>query len=295
LAFGGQSRPEHVQRLHEMFQQHKAAYALVDVAFDPSVASKLDRYGAINLFAEFGMGELTDLGPRLLRWSCETEGQSVARNLELQDLLALVADRPMLSFLQSKLDVGDLARCLQRWCLAHTDEGRMSWPFRFADTRVLPCAFELLVPNQMAMLAGVDAWIWSDRRGEWQVQLFDVSATAAQDQLLLGDDQFAAFMQAAEPDEILNRLHEMVPEALHLHPPHVNHQRVSEALAILHKHHHDGSAVKLKVALAALTSDQGLAKETSLMSAIQTISDSLKLETKLDELLQSEETDPSHA
>jgi hypothetical protein len=290
LAFGGQSRPEHVQRLHEMLQQHKAAYALVDVAFDPSVASKLDRYGAINLFAEFGMGELEVLGPRLLRWSSETAG----RTLALQDLLALVADRPMLSFLQSKLDLGDLAKRLHRWCLAHTDEGRMSWPFRFADTRVLPCAFELLAPDQMAMLSGVDAWIWPDRRGEWHVQMFDASGTTAQDQLLLDDDQFVAFMQAAEPDEILNRLHEVVPEALHVHPPHVNHHRVREALAILHKHRHDGSAVKLKVALAALTSKQGLAKETSLMSAIQTISDSLKLEAKLDELLQAEETDPSH-
>jgi hypothetical protein len=293
LAFGGQSQNESVERLLSLLLRGSARYALMDVAFDPSIARVLDRRGAVNVFAELGMGELAGLGPRLLHWPAQSDVNREAKQ-QLSELMEWAGDRPMLSFVKSELEIWDVACSLQRWCLVHTDDGRMSWPFRFADTRVLPCAFELLTPAQQSMLVGIDTWVWPDRRGHWHEQKLEASEASQQDGLHLDDDQFAAFMQAAEPDEILSRLHEVVPEALYIHPPHVNHQLVRDALAILYGHGHDVAGVKLKVALAALTADDGLANQVGVMNAIQTISDSSELEAKLDALLQAEETDSSH-
>jgi len=289
LALSGPSPAESIDALHALFLPDLGTFALVDVAFDCKLAARLDRYGAINLFDSLDMGELADVGPRLVHLQKEPGATSQA-GLSLLSLLEWTRHRPMLSLLQSTLQVDALAGLLRRWSLVYTDDGKLSWPFRFADTRVLPVALELLSESQQAMLHGIVAWLWPDRCGIWKLTaLTNLRASQAEAQLVLNDQQFASFMQRAEADEVLNQLHEVVPEALYLHAPYVNHQLVEQALDYFQQHREVSPSVKLKTSLAALTMNRGVNGFPRVLSTIQRIPDGKELERELDRLLQSEE------
>jgi len=143
-----------------------------------------------------------ELGLLLWRW------QDVDARDRAECLARAMADRPGLSFVRSKVEVGELSRTLA-WLAAVTTQDGMPLYLRIGDTRVLESALPLLHPDQLVRVgAGIREWVWPDRAGQPKSLPFvagqgDVALPKA---LVLDDVQYAAMLDAGEADLLYRRL-----------------------------------------------------------------------------------------
>ena len=137
-----------------------------------------------------------------------------ARLLKLNYLLASTGGKPMLSFIQSPLDLLALQEHLRRFSQVETTD-TLRFPLRFADTICFPVIFEALSEAQRSeLMCGVAAWHIVNRSGG--ITTFNgschdlgeyVSSVDEQaDSIAFTDAQFARVLAGAEADILYKEL-----------------------------------------------------------------------------------------
>jgi hypothetical protein len=225
-------------------------YALVDGAFAPQevevLLSKAAHDQATSIYADTPLQGFEELAPVLVRMPRdETERLQI-----LADWLALCNGKPMLSFVASTLDLGQIKQHFSAF-LQIRDDSNMRYTLRFADTRMTSVILECLPQEQkQAWLAGVSAWWLIGRSGSLQL-LGGTKAlpVAAQPNdwhdLTVSDAQVIQLHQKTEADSILGYLHETMPESFIGHQPSALYQQVSQLLQQLDRQQIQDDHVRL--------------------------------------------------
>lgn len=181
-----------------------ASYLLIDGVFVPGLHRDFQRLlgaDAVRLLFEGRAGytdEVGDVSPFLLRYP---EGEP-----RLAAVLERCSGWPMLSVLESREALPDLARRLAAWCLVDND-GQM-FNFRFTDTRRLPGIVAALDDQQRRSLAGpATTWRYIGRDGVWHaLDLPGVAAPYKDGPQPLTSRQFAQMLADSEIDEAVRGL-----------------------------------------------------------------------------------------
>lgn len=192
-------------------------YALVDTAFNERLIKK---YKAIypsvqpvSLYSGTELDELSDISPILIPLSQD----AAVCNRWATTLLQLADGVPMLSFLASSLEPHALAMHFSSFLKAETED-RQRFLLRFADTRILPVLIDILDSSPCDILLHPIAHWWSiDRMGKLQILPLPKASSIKKSipplaALPLTDQQFAALIDAAEADAIIEQLLLIVPE-----------------------------------------------------------------------------------
>ena len=181
------------------------AYALLDMAFAPELASQLKHaagaHPLVCLYTDLYSGPGLDaIAPTLLVLPANDDDRLPL----LQRLLRLTSGKPMMSIIASDLSVEALALHLQQQMEAVTSDEK-AWMLRLADTRSLHALLEVFTPLQRErLLAGMKHWHYLGRDG----QLVSVSGTSPQaapdiKPYQLEDRQHQRLQRLALPDALL--------------------------------------------------------------------------------------------
>jgi len=191
-------------------------YALIDGVFDQKWGAALlwQQSQAVNvrcvrsLYTGSRLEALEECAPFLViiepeeRWSA------------LQGLLARTDHKPMLTFVQSPLDLFALQRHLVRFSQIETPD-TLVFPLRFADGICLPEIIDVFtVEQRAAILSGVTGWHYVDRRGGVvtiagtcnDADLYMTPAYGEIDRIPFSDSQYVQLFDSSEADGILNAL-----------------------------------------------------------------------------------------
>lgn len=242
------------------------AYALVDTSFHEGLGKRLRRRysGRLrDIYAETRLAELSDLSPCLIGLADTGD-----REWALADLLADCSGRPMLSFLTSALSLDALTLHF-RQLVQITTEDELSWPLRFADTRIIPSLLEVLNTDQRtALLQPIEGWWIVSRSGEIGALSTcvngDSTAKWPERGLVLTDDQFARLVADSEADGLINTLSMAAPEALADRLPAEVFATVSRHCALSDRYGLSGSENRLRLALLALTLPEGATESPAM-------------------------------
>ena len=191
-------------------------FALLDRAFDHDRKKTL-RWPHASEALYKGSDGIDAVSPTLLQMSSST---SEALTHEIASLLRYCQGRPMLSFVQSSLDIHDLAASWQDVKWAHTEDGQR-FLLRWADTRVLSFLPDVLHAHNWGRIAKpLLAWFTVDRFGDLQaLKMGSVSSHCSEEPVHLGplrleDKELASLLDAAQPDVLINMLFEQIPDVL---------------------------------------------------------------------------------
>jgi hypothetical protein len=207
-------------------------YALVDGAFDESFFSA--RYPRtappLSLYTDTALQGLGIAAPHLLA------APNAVHEVQgwLSHLFSVANGKPMLSLIASPLSVAQLARHMRPYLIAMTSDS-VQWPVRWGDTRVLAGLIDGLSESMRSqLLAPMVRWWHSGRDGgllHWRGAK-ELPMPPDFDKLPLGDDVFAALVDAAEPDSVLANLYDSQPDLLDPYSPAECHTRVARHLQI---------------------------------------------------------------
>lgn len=194
-------------------------FALLDQAFDQGSKHPLRwPHPAETLYK--GTDDIEAISPKLLALSPNAQ-DGLAQ--DFTRLLRHCQRRPMLSFVQTTLDMRDLAAAWQDIKWVHTEDGqRFLW--RLADTRVLSSLPQCLQPqNWERMCKPLTTWHFVDRAGTLQAlkmppaALDGVEPTKPKEPLgvfQINDKELGLLLDAAQPDVLINTLFEQIPDVL---------------------------------------------------------------------------------
>lgn len=233
--------------------------ALVDLAFDHEHGKPLNwPHERVPLYAD---DALTTVSPTLLAMRPQAphaaaDPEALAQGV--RRLLRHCQGRPMLSLLQTRLSLPELAKAWQgvRW--VKTADGQR-FLLRMADTRVLVTLPSCLAPAQWARVCRpVLAWHVVNRLGDWQALPIPPSPMLAEpDTIQVGseapfeidDDELGRLLDAAQPDALIHALHRDVPDVLPQATDRAKvHAWVSAACELARQHGLDGSTDQLTLA-----------------------------------------------
>lgn len=117
---------------------------------------------------------------------------------------------PMVSAIETRETIAELAKRLSAWCIVENDGQRFN--FRFPDTRRLPGIFDALSPVQRGSLAGPAVrWSYIGRDGAWHELPLPEKASPVADEPSLDEPQFAAIVTDSEIDETIVLLQDRGP------------------------------------------------------------------------------------
>lgn len=175
--------------------------ALIDAAFDYPSANEAPYWiHGINCYGGAAYEGLGKAAPVLVPLDPINDQTFLTR------LLRHCYDRPMISFLASRIELKQLSELWDplHWVTA-VDHQRML--LRLADTRTLAMLPRVLKPAQWAALSGpVAQWAIIDRLGNLaSLAVAEADATKVQT-IHFELDQLAALLSAAEPDNVLSLL-----------------------------------------------------------------------------------------
>lgn len=204
-----------------------ALYLVLDGVFAPGLQRRFSAAlggDAVALLFETlpGCSEaVRDASPFVVRY--------VAGAPAIHRLLAQCSGRPMVSALETREPLTQLAARLAAWCVVENDGQRFN--FRFPDTRRLPGIVQALTAQQLGELAGpARRWHYMGRTGQWQVVALPGEEQPLQERpQRLTDWQFGAMVHDSAADEMLVRLGDR--GVLHAGAPSEAHAVVSQALA----------------------------------------------------------------
>jgi hypothetical protein len=191
-------------------------FALLDKAFDHDHRATL-RWPHPSLAIYKGTDDIEAISPTLLSlspYSSEALAQEMAR------LLRHCQGRPMLSFVQTTLEMPDLAAAWQDVKWVHTEDGqRFLW--RLADTRVLSSLADALQPHNWERLCKpLLAWHIVDRVGSLQPLRMPMPVSGGAEvpkppgAFQVDDKELTLLLDAAQPDVLINTLFEQIPDVL---------------------------------------------------------------------------------
>jgi hypothetical protein len=188
-------------------------YALIDGAFDDAWGSALlwQQSQAVkvhyvrSLYTQSRLEALEECAPFLVIVDYDNRARMLA------NLLARTGGKPMLTFIQSPLDLFALQKHLVRFSQIETPD-TLVLPLRFADSVGLPDILEVFNADQRAaILSGVTAWHTIDRRGGvatisgtcYDAALYKTPGYGDVDCIPFTEAQYVALVDSAEADEIL--------------------------------------------------------------------------------------------
>lgn len=182
-------------------------HALVDAAFDEYGFAQLMEVftaQAIPVYADTLYSGAMEVGPHLIEINISNSRDAED---EVNQLLALRANRPMLSFVITPLDANGLAK---NWCpfVSAQLEDASIYMLRFADTRVLYSLISVLTPEQFAHFLPEKTQIWMPARSGHRITTESKASPSSSflPQLVLSNRQFNELMNNAEPDAVIERL-----------------------------------------------------------------------------------------
>lgn len=196
-------------------------YLLLDGAFVPGLHKTLTRDRKASLFASLpGCTEQAlDASPFL------TPFDPVDKTL--RSLLVRCNRWPMVSVVETRESIEQLAARLSAWCVVEADGQRFN--FRFPDTRRLPAIFSTLYPKQRALFAGpARRWSYIGREGHWCELQVEGPGTEIVIDPRLDEHQFAILVGDSEADELMVLLGDRGHEVLR--NPARSHSLLSSAL-----------------------------------------------------------------
>ena len=182
-------------------------HALVDAGFDEegfAALAKTFRAPAVPVYADTPYSGGIEIGPHLLEINVTG---ALAAQQEINRLLALRGNRPMLSLWATGLDAPALAAQWRPFVSAQLEDGT-SYLLRFADTRVLHSLIAILNPAQYAQLLPGSTQIWMPDRSGKTISTGNKGEGrhAPVTQLVLDKTQFNTLMDSAEPDAIIDMM-----------------------------------------------------------------------------------------
>jgi Domain of unknown function (DUF4123) len=194
-------------------------FALLDRAFDQGGKRTL-RWPHPTEAIYKGTDDIEAISPTLLALNLDSH-EALAQDITC--LLRHCQGRPMLSFVQTTLDMGDLATTWQDIKWVHAEDGqRFLW--RLADTRVLSSLPQALQPHNWArMCKPLMAWHIVDRVGALQALKMPPATPDGAERpqpheprgaFQINDKELTLLLEAAQPDVLINSLFEQVPEVL---------------------------------------------------------------------------------
>jgi hypothetical protein len=187
-----------------------SAYAVLDTSFHQGAFRVLAELGVrfVSLFDDTPEAALIDIAPLLVSLS-DSQANGRAR------VLALGRTAPCLTALGSPLALPELAQKLGRLHQTNLEDGG-ELVLRWYDTRVQPVWLASLeFQQQRAVFSGIDCWYGCDRFGQW---LRHVAPPHAADSapadmpLKLSIPQFAALLESAQVDVVLNHLDRVITD-----------------------------------------------------------------------------------
>lgn len=191
-------------------------FALIDRAFDHGRRSTL-RWPHQTEAIYKGTGDIEAISPTLLALSphsSEALAQDMAR------LLRHCQGRPMISFVQTTLEMSELASAWQDVKWVHTEDGQR-FLLRLADTRVLSSLAQALQPHNWERICKpLQAWHFVDRFGVLQplrmpqAALDEGETPEPVDVFQINGKELALLLDAAQPDVLINTLSEQAPDVL---------------------------------------------------------------------------------
>lgn len=184
-------------------------FALLDMAFDHGSRKTL-HWPHQTAAVYTGTDDIEAVSPTLLALSTHS---SEALAQEVARLLRHGEGRPMLSFVQSSLEMRDLVAAWQDVKWVHTEDSqRFLW--RLADTRVLSSLAQTLQPQNWARICKpLQAWHIVGREGDLQaLEMPKTSESLGAFQI--NDKELALLLDAAQPDALINTLFEQIPDVL---------------------------------------------------------------------------------
>lgn len=191
-------------------------YALIDGAFDRDWGRRLlwqqsqadNRQSVCSIYTASRLEALEECAPFLELIDCET------RLLKLKRLLARTGGKPMLSFIQSPLDLFTLQRHLRRFSQVETTD-TLRFPLRFADTICFPIIVNAYSESQRHdFMCGVAAWHIVNRHGGittfhgtyFNAQNYVEPIGLQADCILFTDEQFSWVVAGAEADMLYKEM-----------------------------------------------------------------------------------------
>lgn len=260
-------------------------FILFDRAFDHEQRQPLSwRHPVTPLYTE---PQWAELSPTMLHLP---RGNSADLKRDLLRVLRHASGRPMISLVQTHAEADDLARSWRSIKWAQTSDG-LRLLLRLADARTLLNLPDSLSPLNWARVAGmVSSWHVINRSGQLQALLTPDEtlrrASWPDAPLMLTDTELNALTHAAQPDALIQALHEQLPESLPADvPPGQVHDWVRRAHDMAVTQGLDGSSDQLALA-AAVCWTQGevlhhpalpglLADHTSRADGASTLADAL--------------------
>ncbi|AKZ64368.1 hypothetical protein F506_18405 [Herbaspirillum hiltneri N3] len=213
------------QARREQAESPLHTYALIDCAFDDAWGSALlwqqsqavKTHYVRSLYTASRLEALEECAPFLVIVDHDN------RTRMLTNLLARTGGKPMLTFIQSPLDLFALQKHLVRFSQIETPD-TLVLPLRFADSVGLPDILEVFDEDQRAaLLSGITAWHTIDRRGGMATitgTCHDAGLYATPDYgdidcIPFSEAQFVALVDSAEADEILAEVVDSTTEMCH--------------------------------------------------------------------------------
>lgn len=214
--------PAQAEALHSLVQGQAPSdgaglWALVDTAvLDRHELDRLARALGWTLFNALAGSPLEVYGSHAPVW-IELSPPSSTTVQDLTRLLALDAAAPALSLVRTQHGL-DALRSLSAYLSRARIDGDMLTHCRFADTRVLPVLLKTLAASQQHRVAhAVQSWGWIDQLGQgmqWHAAQQDTTVlhVDGSEFLELDASQFAAMLDASEPDTMFALLCDNTPE-----------------------------------------------------------------------------------
>lgn len=232
-------------------------FALLDKAFDHDRKSTL-RWPHQTEAIYKGTDNIEAISPTLLALSPHS---SEALAQDMTRLLRHCQGRPMLSFVQTTLEMSELASAWQDVKWVHTEDGQR-FLLRLADTRVLSSLAQALQPHNWERICKpLQTWHVVDRFGDLQPLRMPLVSPNGADALKpneslrefhISDKEFALLLDAAQPDVLINTLFEQIPEVLPTGSDQAKvHAWVRRACDLAAEHGLDATGDQLALAAAA--------------------------------------------
>lgn len=184
-------------------------YALIDAAFDEQgVAEHIQRQqgDAISLYAATDLEKHVGVSPWLLELSGDAPDVLASEVKELADLRGT---RPMLSFVATARSLQALQQHYRPFLRAVVDD-ELPLLLRFADTRIIEALGDVFTPQQSNAFLPGDIGIWLPRRRQGDSASSPIDRTrpitALTGPVTFDTTQFAALLEAGEPDLVIHNL-----------------------------------------------------------------------------------------
>lgn len=269
-------------------------FALLDKAFDHGRRSTL-RWPHQTEAIYKGTDDIEAISPTLLALSphsSEALVQDVAR------LLRHCQGRPMLSFVQTTLEMSELASAWQDVKWVHTEDAQR-FLLRLADTRVLSSLAQTLKPHNWERICKpLQAWQFVDRVGDLQplrmpLAVQDEGETPEPvDVFQINDKELALLLDAAQPDVLINTLSEQAPDVLPTGPDQAKvYEWVRRACDLAVQHGLDATSDQLALAATVCLTEGKLLDDSGLPSLLaEHLPEQTSLAEQLAELFSIEES-----